>query len=244
MLRTLIAPLVLFVPALVPSAQPTPAVDSFQLHPMPSEPVAIPATGMNLWGLLEGLEADTGTHFVVDKGIRDYLEDEELLLARPMEVPAAARWSAAETFLAEAGGFFEELRASGPRMIAIRMVDDSNSRSHSSLVRRPRFVPSEHLDAVAEYPASMVETNLFLEHTDVRNLSNSLRSLLANTDHLVMVPGGNSSSLVLRGTGARVAELAQMLRAIDVLEAEAAAQRASQEQAAEDGGGHQCTCCE
>ena len=243
MLRSLLAPALLLAPLLVPSTDSTPPVDTFRLHPAPEGPAAIPARGASLWDLLEGLEADTGTHFVADRETRQFLEDRELLLARPVEVPAQARWSTAESFLAEAGGYFEELRASAPRLIAVRRVDRSSGRSSTGAMPRPRFVPEEHLEAVAEFPATVIETSLSLPHVDARNLSNSMRALVTQDDFTAFVPAGDASALILRGTAARVAELGRLLRSIDAAEADAAERRAQGESGQASGGGA-CACGE
>jgi hypothetical protein len=214
------------------------APEPFELHPRPAEAVTLPAAGLSLWDLLAELERDTATHLVADKGIRDYLEGWPITLSRPMEVPAAARWSVAETYLAEAGGAFEELRRADPRLLAVRMPNQGGRQASPGV--EPRFVPLDRVPSVAEYPASTISTTVHLPNADVRNLANSMRSLMTDTTQLSMVPGGNTDSMVVRGRAPRVAETCALLLAIEADAAAGAERRAAAGAAAErspDAGG-------
>ena len=54
-----------------------------------------------------------------------------------------------------------------------------------------------------------------LPNTDVRQLSNSMRTLITDTNVQQMMPAGSSNSLVLIGTGQFLADTVSMFLAID-----------------------------
>ena len=58
-------------------------------------------------------------------------------------------------------------------------------------------------------------TVLNLPNTDVRTLSNSLRTMLTDANTQQIIPLGNSNSVLLSGFGSNVAALAKMLQFVD-----------------------------
>lgn len=190
-----------------PASTLAPIADA-PVHPAPQNAIQIPVSGMTVWDLICGLEADTDTRFVVDDGIREFLAESHLAFSQVVDVPPDSRWSVAETFVAEQGGSFELLRGTGPRLIAIRMAPHQTGF-------RSRFVDSDDLDRFSEHPASQIMTVLEAPNTDVRNLSNSLRVLTLDPNQLSIVAAGNSDSIVVRGRASAVLEAVRMIRAID-----------------------------
>ena len=58
-------------------------------------------------------------------------------------------------------------------------------------------------------------TVIHLPHTDVRQLSNSMRTMITDANTQQMLPAGNTNSMVLTGFASNVAALARMLRIVD-----------------------------
>ena len=217
MQRTLIAPLALLayssLSGVAPPADATRSGPELVHHVHPSNAVTLPEEGTSMWDLLVGLEADSDTRLIVAEPVRQNLEQTAIQLNTPLQVEASARWSVAETFLADAGYHFAVLRERGPRVLSVRGAGPARGGQGLSTARY-LYVPEERVEEFAEYPATLVTTTVSLRHTDARNLSNSLRSLLADTTVLNMVPAGNSDTLILRGNGASVADAARLLRTI------------------------------
>ena len=72
--------------------------------------------------------------------------------------------------------------------------------------------------AAREYedqPATLITTVVSLPNTDVRQVSNSMRSMITDPNTQQMLPAGNSQSMVLVGFGSNVVALANMLKIID-----------------------------
>jgi len=61
----------------------------------------------------------------------------------------------------------------------------------------------------------IVTTVLDLENTDVRTLSNSMRTMFTDQSTQQIIPIGNSNSLLITANGAELASLAKMLRLVD-----------------------------
>ncbi|MEO0652094.1 MAG: hypothetical protein AAFZ65_15580 [Planctomycetota bacterium] len=215
MLRTLIAPFTLLACSSLSGVSTqvagTPSAGVVH-HTPPQDAVTIAPEETTLWDLVIGLEVDTGTRFLVDQALRQNLENTSISLTSALEVQATARWSVAESLLVEAGYKLAVLRQSGPRILSLKT---SAGGRGAGAAAKYLFVPEERIDEFAEYSATLITTAVTLPHSDVRNLSNSLRALMTDTSTMNIVPAGNSNSLIVRGTGAVVVDTVRMLRAID-----------------------------
>jgi hypothetical protein len=60
-----------------------------------------------------------------------------------------------------------------------------------------------------------VTTILDLPNTDVRNLSNSVRTMFTDANTQQIIPVGTSDSLIVTGFGSQVAAVVEMLRLVD-----------------------------
>ena len=78
--------------------------------------------------------------------------------------------------------------------------------------KRAVFVTADELEAWAAHPAVLIQTIVSLPHVDVRQLSNSLRTLITDANTQQMLPAGNTSSMILVGFADQVAHMATMLR--------------------------------
>jgi len=76
-------------------------------------------------------------------------------------------------------------------------------------------VPAEELEAWSDRSAVLITTVLNMPNTDVRTLSNSMRTMLTDANTQQIIPVGNSNSLILTGFGSDVVALARMLEIVD-----------------------------
>ena len=81
--------------------------------------------------------------------------------------------------------------------------------------RNAIYVPPEELDAWRTRAATLVTTSLELPNTDVRTLSNSLRTMLTDANTQQIIPVGNSNTLLLTGFAPDVHAFVGMLQRID-----------------------------
>ncbi len=93
------------------------------------------------------------------------------------------------------------------------------------------FVPVEQIEVYADHPARLITTTLELEWTDVRTLSNSLRTMLTDANTQQIIPVGSSNSVILTGFCPNVVDLVRMLRMINEAGRAAEARRAEREAA-------------
>ena len=78
-----------------------------------------------------------------------------------------------------------------------------------------RYVPREDLEIYRGHPAVLISTVAFLPNTDVRQLSNAMRSMITDVNTQKMLPGGTTNCLVITGLGEDTVELVEMLERID-----------------------------
>lgn len=103
----------------------------------------------------------------------------------------------------------------GPDHLAVVVITSLNAQSRTGLRNDAVYVLPEDIDHYADQPATLITTVLDLPHTDVRTLSNSMRSMFTDANTQQIIPVGNSNSLILTGFGSSVASIAKMLKFVD-----------------------------
>lgn len=203
--------------ALTASAPPrqaaTPAIaDPF---PTPREGLKLSATtaegGQSLLEMLSEFTRVTGQALVIDPSARAALQA-PTGLNQTIAVPPAEVYFVVETLLVQHGFVLVQLSEREPRMLAVHM---RNGPDAGTLRGRAVFVRPEALASYARHPALLITTTVELPSTDVRTLSNSMRAMLTDAAIQQMIPVGNTSSLLLTGSGSQIAGLVETLRAAD-----------------------------
>jgi general secretion pathway protein D len=77
------------------------------------------------------------------------------------------------------------------------------------------YVFPEDLDKYADQPAVPITTVVDLPHTNVRDLSNSMRQMFTDPQSQQIIPVGNSNSLIITGFGSNVVSIVKMLKFVD-----------------------------
>lgn len=135
-----------------------------------------------------------------------------------LEVPAASVHEVTEAFLAMHQLVLIPIHEADPRIVQVISLE---TQERNVLRRSSTYVPGDELDAWRGRAATLISTSVHLPHTDVRTLSNSIRTMLTDANIQQIIPVGDSDSLILTGLGNNVWALAAELRRIDALEASA-----------------------
>lgn len=199
-----------------PGAEPAAGVQADPFgFPVPSEGMVLNAPDddpLTLVDLVHAYGEATGQTILYSDEARNFLESSRVNLAGPLEVPAARVQTTFEAILASHDFLLIPLTDQAPRLLEVVSLQTgarNNVRQHAVLV------DEEHLAAAAGHPAVLCTTVIDLPNTDVRQLSNSMRTMITDANTQQMLPAGNTNSLVLVGTGTSVADLVRMLRLID-----------------------------
>ena len=99
--------------------------------------------------------------------------------------------------------------------IAVIKIDSLQGQGRSNLRASAIYVEPDELDRYKDQPATLITTVVTLPNTDVRQVSNSMRTMITDANTQQMLPAGVSNSMVLVGFGSNVVAMANMLRIID-----------------------------
>jgi type II secretory pathway component GspD/PulD (secretin) len=191
-----------------------PVADPF---PTPSAGLKIqiaPGEEMSLEKLLDEFSRVTGQNLLITEQTCQALKASPTGLNRSVDVPASEVYAFVESVLTHNQHVFEVLSDHEPRLLAVHNVAQLRD-SNRSLSDLAQYVPAKDIGLYARHPAVLVTTMVELPSTDVRMLSNSLRTMLSDTITQQIIPVGNTNSLVLGGSGASVANLVTVLRECD-----------------------------
>lgn len=183
--------------------------------PAPSQGLSIQAPAeepLTIHQVVNAYGELTGQTMVYTDETQGFLAGTRLNMSGPLEVPADRVQTTFEALLAMHDFMLVPVTEESPRVI---QVVSMQTAQRSMIRSRAIFVDAEHLDAAAQHPAVLCSTVVNLPNTDVRQLSNAMRTLVTDTNTQQIIPGGTTNSLVLVGTGQGVAQLAKMLHTID-----------------------------
>ncbi len=194
-----------------PAQTARPQPDPF---PMPREGLKLPATtaenAFTLAELTNEFSRVTGETLVIDPQVRQTLQSTAVGLNRALDVPPAEVYFVVETLLVQNGFVFTRLNDREPRMLALWSGSEKRMPRTNSV-----HVPIDSLEMWARHPAFVITTAIDLPNTDVRTLSNSMRTMFVDGSTQQIVPVGSSNTLVITSYGSEVVSLVRMLREID-----------------------------
>jgi hypothetical protein len=174
--------------------------------------------------LLGQIEKVTGVHFLVTQETRSILRKAPTGLLRDLEIPREQVWTAVETILIQNEFTFVFASQDEPKLISVWSMQGNVQRQ--AMRNFARFVPREELRAWSKHPSVLVTTLLTLDSTDVRTLSNSMRTMFTDTNTQQIIPVGNANSLILTGFANSVAAIADMLERVNEAERKRLAEEA------------------
>jgi hypothetical protein len=165
-----------------------------------------------LEALLNDFSRVTGQTLIMTRDVRAAVQASPTGLSRSVDVPAQEVYPFVEAILAQNEFMFIPRSDREPRLLA---VENLNSNRRNAIRSEAIFVPADQLAAWSRHPAILVTTVIDLAHTDVRTLSNSMRAMFTDQSTQLMIPVGNSNSILITATGSTVAHLVTMLKAVD-----------------------------
>jgi general secretion pathway protein D len=104
----------------------------------------------------------------------------------------------------------------GPEHLSVIVISSlTTGASRGTLRNEAVYVFADDIDRYADQPATLVTTVIDLPNTDVRTLSNSMRTMFTDANTQQIIPVGTSNSLIITGFGSNVASIVKMLRFVD-----------------------------
>jgi hypothetical protein len=185
------------------------------LFPAAKEGISVKAGSdgdMKLAALLNEFSRVTGNTLLITKDTRVALENVSTGLNRNLEIPAPEVYPVVESILAHNDFVLLVYSEREPRLIA---VENLNANRRGGLKEAALFVPVDQIAQWSRHSAFLVTTVVDLKYTDVRTLSNSLRTMFTDQNTQQIIPVGNSDTLLITGHAPFVAGLVTTLRAID-----------------------------
>lgn len=171
--------------------------------------------GMTLLQFIKACEQATALQFIVPKDAHDELANETVRMIGTKRIPKRDFYSFFQIIMFIHNFACVEVGAPPLTVIVLQSLSGARGNAQGSVRQKSIYVLPEELDDYADQPATAITTVVTLPNTDVRQLSNSLRSMITNQETLNMVPAGNSDSLILQGFGSQIAQLAKLLFLID-----------------------------
>ena len=182
------------------------------LFPAPSGPMTLESGSsdnpLTYKALMQQYGELTGQFFVVPEDTKDML-GRPLFLDRTMTVPANEVQSVFEKLLRHGDFVLEPLTKSGPRIVRLTSL---LTNQRNNIRSRAIFLGPDELHLAELHPALLVTTVVTLPNVDVRQVSNSMRTMITDANTQQMLPAGNSNSMILVGFGDQVAALSDALK--------------------------------
>jgi hypothetical protein len=181
----------------------------------PREGVSIKASAgeeVRLLAVLEEFARVTGQNLLLNPEARTMLGNMSTGLSRSVEVPPAEVYSFVEALLVSNDFLLLQLSDEEPRLLSVHSLRGKGSES---LRMKALSVPAAEVAQYAGHPALLIQTMLTLPTLDVRHVTNSMRSLLVDSNSQLLIPIGDTNSMILVGRGSEIAALTAMLQQAD-----------------------------
>ncbi|MEM1448777.1 MAG: hypothetical protein AAF957_22640 [Planctomycetota bacterium] len=188
---------------------PAPQKSAEPILPPADEALVIEAGAITCLSLLQRYHSVTGENFTYSTEVRERL-DRPLLIEQRLEAPVGEVHTAVQELLVQEGFFLSVIRSEDIHILKVEAADEERAPS----TRRPAatVLPIARIDTARQYPAMLFMTVVNVESGDVQRLGRALQILVRGRrpDEVLVV--ANTSSIVLIGTGERVAAMADLLK--------------------------------
>lgn len=192
------------------------------LFPAATEDLALAwpdgSEGLTLLDVVHAYGAVTGQRLAMRADTINTLRSTRAPIDRPTSVPATEVQGFVEAMLRAEDVMITIDRAAEPRLIGVHSLQTAYRNGIRS---RAQAVDSDDVELMRRHPAMLFQTVVDLPNVDVRQMSNSMRTLIVDANTQQMLPAGNEHSMVVIGYGPMVADMVEQLRAIDAASAEA-----------------------
>jgi len=173
---------------------------------------ASPDDTMNLADFISACEQATGRNFTYIDETHEMLKNAKIRLLGQKIVPKEEFYSFFQIMMIINDFVCSQV---GPDHLAVILVESLKTQARATVKLKAVHVDPEDLDLYEDQPAVLITTVIHMPNTDVRQLSNSMRTMLTDANTQQMLPAGNTNSMVLTGFGSSVAAMARMLRLVD-----------------------------
>lgn len=209
--------LALTLALLLPQDSQTEAVKSIAgLFPAPSGPMTLvvtdPENSDTCWSMVKKYGELTGQHITASADTQSLLMQNRITLDRDMTVPVGEVQTTFEHLLFARDFILTPLKRDGTRLLEIQSL---NSPARSNIRSTAIFLEPEELHLAEAHPAMIFTTVVSLPHVDVRQISNSMRTMITDANTQQLLPAGNSNSMVIVGIGQSLIGIADTLKTVD-----------------------------
>lgn len=156
----------------------------------------------------------TGQNFTYGKETEPLLKQAKLRMFGQKRIPKSDFYSFFQIMMIINDFVCSKIGPDHLSVIVISSMAQSGQRG-GSLRNEAVYVFADDIDRYADQPATLVTTVIDLPNTDVRTLSNSMRTMFTDANTQQIIPVGNSNSLIITGFGSNVASIVKMLRFVD-----------------------------
>jgi len=167
---------------------------------------------MSMLQFVDACQQVTGLNFVWSQETETYLNNAKLRMLGPKTVPKDRFYSFFQALMIINEFVCTEI---GEKGISVVQIDSLQTARRNTIRSQALNVDPDKLDDYADQPATLITTVIDLPNTDVRQVSNSLRTMITDANTMSMLPAGNSTTMVLTGFGSNVVALVKMLKIID-----------------------------
>ncbi|MFT7676232.1 MAG: type II secretory pathway component GspD/PulD (secretin) [Planctomycetota bacterium] len=154
----------------------------------------------------------TGQSAAISEETMSFLSNSKVRVSPAATVPPAMVQEVFEQVMLESHFVLGIVSDMEPRMFSLVNL---NTGRRTTLRSSARYVARQDLEVYRNHPALMISTVVALPNTDVRQLSNSMRTMITDANVQQMLPAGAGNSMVVTGFGRSTVELVDMLERID-----------------------------
>ncbi|MFT5051879.1 MAG: general secretion pathway protein D [Chlamydiales bacterium] len=168
--------------------------------------------GLSLAQFVIACEQVTGINFTYANETQSLLESTSVRLLGTKRVPKDEFYSFFQIMMIINDFVCSEI---GEAPLSVVLISSLRTTDRNTIRGDAIYVAPEDLEKYAAQPATLITTVITLPNTDVRQLSNSMRTMITDANTQQMLPAGNTNAMVLTGFGSNVAATARMLRIVD-----------------------------
>jgi len=171
--------------------------------------------GMKLEAFVKICQEVTGINFTYTKETAAVLKQAPLRMFGPKRIPKSDFYSFFQIMMIINDFVCVRIGPDHLSVVLIQSLAGGAGRGGGSQVKNEaRYVQPEDVERFADQPATLITTVIDLPNTDVRTLSNSMRTMFTDANTQQIIPVGNNS-LIITGFGSNVASIVRMLHFVD-----------------------------
>lgn len=169
--------------------------------------------GLTLEAFVKICQDATGINFTYGKEAQQALSTTKLRMFGSKRIPKADFYNFFQIMMVINDFVCTKI---GPDHLSVVVISSlGQGAGRTQLKGEATYVQPDDLDRYADQPAILITTVIDLPSTDVRTLSNSMRTMFQDANTQQIIPVGSSNSLIITGFGSNVASIVKMLRFVD-----------------------------